>query len=895
VPKRPQALSKTDLKYANPAVKKFTKGKYSTWHQIKDLPGEVATKIRAAVIQVVNQQRKIDADPNISRVKTKTHPYPYAYPSGQTYYYNKPKVFERADYVTQRLEDPNFKKWAETNFKPRGGLKFDDQGYKTAKGHTLKDIIRQYERTLITDDYIKLSDIGRILEKHGLYGPQSLSSYQTIGRGGTNKLDKITNPTQRKKIKTLFSEIDRILGKPTTLDDIYKLPKYGSLGTSKASRGELENARWKMPDEKKIAQLIGAIARHHNTYGLNQETETLVRELYDNEEFMKALKQYKGGTLDRNSELFKQIFLKKDPYARSYAFMKLGKILHGESELDGIKINKPLGKKIMQTMMYDASKKTYGPMYKAAYSYAQEELRPFINSNIQHKQLGTALKNKFRKYGITKLYNIDEVFPMLAGGFNVAEFGKGGNAYSMFSQLIDKNVNQVSKKIWDQQTGQRTRKILQALKDENFAVVNDLVKEHKVELKKFYKENPSARGKVALQDFHFNPETNTFATPREIFDAQFEGRYESLNPTLRKNLEKFYDQTGLSIDVGKTPTIEELRGAVDTGQIDISKGENITQDAYKLIKKTVRQNLVGQANQGGLICSIFGRRRLQQGGAADSGCGRQMELAFDNAPEQTLNDVGKLNDPKLKTFAQRALSLFPKLGTPGKIAAGAVAGAAAIGALTYNKELGEFVNPLNDDKASQATVIEWIKDNPVKTVAGTSIGFSAQEIPGAYKKARELGRGRTRSALGITGALKPVLTTFGTPAMTALFEAPFAAKRLEEGETMTEVLTDPLGPALGLTFMEPLSKGAGVIRDAPKRTMAEGLRNYFNLKDVGTARPGMTSKFLRMGMSPRMIAGASRFLGLPGLALSLGLTGYDAYKNYQNQEGMLYNLFNRDE
>ena len=110
MPKRPQTLSKTDLKYATPAVKKFSKGKYSTWNQIKDLPGEVASKLRQAVLQVVKQQKAIDANPNVSRVKTKTHPYPYAYPSGQTYYYNKPKVFERADYVTQRLADPNFKK-----------------------------------------------------------------------------------------------------------------------------------------------------------------------------------------------------------------------------------------------------------------------------------------------------------------------------------------------------------------------------------------------------------------------------------------------------------------------------------------------------------------------------------------------------------------------------------------------------------------------------------------------------------------------------------------------------------------------------------------------------------------------------------------------------------------
>ena len=87
----------------------------------------------------------------------------------------------------------------------------------------------------------------------------------------------------------------------------------------------------------------------------------------------------------------------------------------------------------------------------------------------------------------------------------------------MFSQIIDADVNQVSKRIWDQQTGQRTRKILQALKDKNFTVVNDLVGEHKESLKQFYKDNPAAKGKVALQDFNFNPETNTFCnTKRNI-------------------------------------------------------------------------------------------------------------------------------------------------------------------------------------------------------------------------------------------------------------------------------------------------------------------------------------------------------------------------------------------
>ena len=403
-----------------------------------------------------------------------------------------------------------------------------------------------------------------------------------------------------------------------------------------------------------------------------------------------------------------------------------------------------------------------------------------------------------------------------------------------------------------------------------------------------------------LESFNMKIKGNEFDKPM----MKLARKYENTSPKdkgkilkemedLKSNFNKKYN------NYLKDLTIKDVKGKpfFESAEKPLTKSHLLEKmkvfSKSDLVLKQIKENLISKAttNQDN-VCSIFGKA---SGGTVGGGCARQMELAFDEAPEQTLNKISQSNSPKLKTFAQRALSLFPKLGTPGKIAAGAVAGAGAIGALTYNKELGEFVNPLNDDKASQGTLTDWIKDNPVKTVAGTSIGFSAQEIPGAYKKARELGRGRTRSALGITGALKPVLTTFGTPAMTALFEAPFAAKRLEEGETMTEVLTDPMGPALGLSLMETLSQKAGVVRDAPKRTMAEGLRNYFNLKDVGTARPGMTSKFLRMGMSPRMIAGASRFLGLPGLALSLGLTGYDAYKNYQNQEGMIYNFFNRDE
>jgi hypothetical protein len=59
-----------------------------------------------------------------------------------------------------------------------------------------------------------------------------------------------------------------------------------------------------------------------------------------------------------------------------------------------------------------------------------------------------------------------------------------------------------------------------------------------------------------------------------------------------------------------------------------------------------------------------------------------------------------------------------------------------------------------------------------------------------------------------------------------------AAKRLEEGETMTDVLTDPLGPALGISLMEPLSKMSGVVRDAKPVGILGGLKRAFNPFDM---------------------------------------------------------------
>ena len=51
------------------------------------------------------------------------------------------------------------------------------------------------------------------------------------------------------------------------------------------------------------------------------------------------------------------------------------------------------------------------------------------------------------------------------------------------------------------------------------------------------------------------------------------------------------------------------------------------------------------------------------------------------------------------------------------------------------------------------------------------------------------------------------------------------------------------------------------------------------LKNVGEAVPGKLNAALRLGLSPRVIAGASRFLGIPGLIASTGYSLYDYLSN----------------
>ena len=174
----------------------------------------------------------------------------------------------------------------------------------------------------------------------------------------------------------------------------------------------------------------------------------------------------------------------------------------------------------------------------------------------------------------------------------------------------------------------------------------------------------------------------------------------------------------------------------------------------------------------------------------------------------------------------------------------------ASGSLKYNSDVGAF-EVANGDIATQSDIKRYALDNPMEVKVGE------EPLKVATNKSVLKNVGRT-------------LATIGAPLPTALIDGYFINEQVKEGKGTAEIASNPLN-WLGLATMSTLSDISGV------------------------SKPGKLNAALRLGLNPGTIRGISRFAGLPGLAVSTALTAYDQYKKYQNEEGFIYNLFNKEE
>ena len=254
---------------------------------------------------------------------------------------------------------------------------------------------------------------------------------------------------------------------------------------------------------------------------------------------------------------------------------------------------------------------------------------------------------------------------------------------------------------------------------------------------------------------------------------------------------------------------------------------------------------------------------------------------FDNDPIGNTQKIANMDaeTPVLSKMKNTAVSFLqsPKLKAAGKFGALAAVGAAGAGAVKkfMNDDPETYLSNENQQKNMLIDMVTGqLDDTPVEeapigdaylpafgaaTVAGT-----AAVAPSTIDAVRGGALGAKKSGITKT-ALKTLgrgLATTATPLGLLATEPLYLAEQIQEGDSLAEMATNPFN-YLGPAFMGQASDFA-----------TKGLKS-----------PGIASA-MRLGISPSALKTVSRRFGLPGLALSLGISGYEMFDDYRNKRGM---------
>ena len=176
-----------------------------------------------------------------------------------------------------------------------------------------------------------------------------------------------------------------------------------------------------------------------------------------------------------------------------------------------------------------------------------------------------------------------------------------------------------------------------------------------------------------------------------------------------------------------------------------------------------------------------------------------------------------------------------------------------------NMLISMVTDPVVDEPKSDAAILDY----QLPAIGAGAVAGTAATAPSTIKAARSRRFGKTPSGYTKTGlkTLGRGLTALGTPAGLLATEPLFIGGQIAQGDSLGEIATDPIN-YLGAAFADPATR--------------------FATKGLGPT----ASKIMRLGISPAALRIGSRFLGLPGLALSLGISGYEMYDDYKKKRGM---------
>ena len=272
-----------------------------------------------------------------------------------------------------------------------------------------------------------------------------------------------------------------------------------------------------------------------------------------------------------------------------------------------------------------------------------------------------------------------------------------------------------------------------------------------------------------------------------------------------------------------------------------------------------------------------GRVRLATGGQGLSAC-VSTKLKQPGAIEKIAALPEEMGDAlgKLKNTAKGFLGMLGRGGVKAAPYAALAAAGAAIEPLVKHFRNDDPNTYLTDESQMKGMLLATIEGETPKVdeeilkwqYPGIAAG-AATAVPGsaALMKARRQpftktveGIAKTRAGMGIPraglGPLMKVLGgTFSPLAVAATLPVHIAAQRAG-GTDYGDIATDPMnwmGPAFASTGAELATRG---MKGSPRLANA-----------------------IRLGFSPRTLSRFTRRFGLPGLAVSAGLWGYDKWKN----------------
>ena len=341
----------------------------------------------------------------------------------------------------------------------------------------------------------------------------------------------------------------------------------------------------------------------------------------------------------------------------------------------------------------------------------------------------------------------------------------------------------------------------------------------------------------------------------------------------------FVDEKTLKPSIfGREPALEVGMGTIKDKpvkkltQMDLVKAElnmpeqvNAQKKLIDIFNKSSNPDKVQTAIRLGCLAAAEGGRI---GYALGSGTINCVNTKLTNDPVQSslklraAEGIGKVRG---------AATNFLKLLGRGGVRAAPYAALAAVGAaaepLVKQFHIDDRTTYLTDENQMKGMLLATLEGEPPKVDEEIlkwqypgQIAGAAAAVPGskALYKARTSGIGKAamgapRAALGPVG--KVLAGTFSPLAVAATLPLKIAAQR-SGGTDYGDIATDPtnwMGPAFAASGAEWATKG---MKGSPRLANA-----------------------IRLGFSPRTLQVFARRFGLPGLAVSAGMWGYDKWKN----------------